>query len=80
MSQRAYNRQQSEKALKRARKVAKRWVPKDPATAEHIAHKLRDTPKLCSCHMCRNPRRSGWNKSDAKLTMQERRAKDKETT
>lgn len=30
--------------------------------------------KGCSCHMCRNPRRSHFHKGDQKLTMQERRA------
>lgn len=30
--------------------------------------------KACSCHLCRNPRRSIHHKGKEKLTMQERRA------
>jgi hypothetical protein len=33
----------------------------------------KDTTKLCSCSMCRNPRHSGWYNSGDQLTMQERR-------
>lgn len=29
---------------------------------------------VCSCQMCRNPRRSSFNSREARLTMQERRA------
>lgn len=37
---------------------------------------LRNTTKLCSCHMCGNPRHSVYSKGDKRLTMQERKAKD----
>ncbi len=33
--------------------------------------------KLCSCHMCRNPRHSGFNKGTGRLTLQERKADEK---
>ena len=36
------------------------------------SYRRRDTTKICSCHMCGNPRRVEWNKKD-KLTMQERK-------
>ena len=32
---------------------------------------LGNTGKPCSCEMCRNPRRSGWNVGKHKLTIQE---------
>ena len=38
--------------------------------------KLAENRKLCSCHMCRNPRRSAWYKGEGKLTMQEKKMKE----
>ena len=35
--------------------------------------KTAENRKPCSCHMCRNPRHSGWYKGEGKLTMQEKR-------
>lgn len=81
---RAYNRDQSKKALKRAKKVVTiGWnidERKEPKAVDKLAHRLRDNPKKCSCDMCRNPRRSGYNKGVDKLTMQERRAAGKATS
>lgn len=37
------------------------------------AHKVADNITVCSCQMCRNPRRSTWHSGDESLTMQERR-------
>lgn len=37
---------------------------------------LRDTTKICSCSMCRNPRHSLYSKGVTKLTMQERKANE----
>lgn len=33
--------------------------------------------KRCSCHMCGNPRHSGFNKGTGRLTLQERKANEK---
>lgn len=69
-----YNRFQSDKALRKARNIVKRWQITDPRVADRIAHRLRDNRKQCSCEMCRNPRRSKWAKKNCKLTIHERRA------
>lgn len=34
--------------------------------------RFKEQPKLCSCFMCRNPRRNRWAKKD-RLTIAERR-------
>lgn len=34
--------------------------------------RFKEQPKLCSCFMCRNPRRVSWNKKE-QLTLAERR-------
>jgi hypothetical protein len=36
-----------------------------------------DTMKRCSCSMCCNQRRSSWNDNLTKLTLQERKDKDR---
>lgn len=41
-----------------------------------IARLLRNTTKLCSCSMCRNPRRNRYNRGKARYTIQEIRAYD----
>lgn len=78
-----YNRHKDEVALDRARKRVKqennRWdqsTPADIAKLEKRAHHLKDTPHPCSCHMCCNPRRSGWSKGGSKLTLQERKTQN----
>lgn len=35
--------------------------------------KMAETRHPCSCHVCRNPRHSGFHKGKEKMTMQERR-------
>lgn len=72
----AYNRHQAEKALKKARKLATRFIPNDPVAAEKNAHRMRDNRKPCSCNMCRNPRRSIYYKGKGKLTLQELKARE----
>lgn len=49
-----------------------------PNEEDKLLHqkKTAENRKPCSCHMCRNPRHSGWNKD--KLTMQEKRIKESE--
>jgi hypothetical protein len=53
-----------EKFVKRAKKLY-------PDNA--VPQKFADYRTPCSCHMCRNPRHSGYVKGSAKATMQERR-------
>ena len=43
--------------------------------AHRMARKLRDNLAVCSCSMCRNPRRSDWSSGKERLTIQERRVK-----
>lgn len=71
-----YNRSQSEKALQKARKLARRFIPNDPESAEKNAHRMRDNRKICSCNMCRNPRHSIYYKGKGKLTLQELKARE----
>lgn len=40
--------------------------------------KTAENRKPCSCHMCRNPRHSGFHKGKEKLTMQEKRFEEYE--
>jgi len=52
-----------------------KWLTSEKERADFIekeAQIRRDTTKLCSCIMCKNPRRANWSKKD-KLTMQERK-------
>lgn len=42
--------------------------------ARNQARRLRDHLAVCSCSMCRNPRRSGWLSNTEKRTIQERKA------
>ena len=51
---------------------------KDGATEEELKKwygRFRDNAAICSCSMCMNPRRGGWE-SKYPLTMQERKAED----
>lgn len=43
-----------------------------PNTEKQVARYV-DTPCPCSCHMCRNPRRSGFTSKSERGTIQERR-------
>jgi hypothetical protein len=40
-------------------------------------HIYADNLRVCSCDLCRSPRKSRLCKGESKLTLQERRAKDK---
>lgn len=76
---REYNRQQSSKALQKARMLANRLVrftPNPSAIVEKMAHRLRDNRTPCSCDMCCNPRRSKFTHGRDKLTLQERKVLD----
>ncbi len=42
--------------------------------AEMHGRRFHDNLQACSCDMCCNPRRSGWNSPRYRLTNQERRA------
>lgn len=44
---------------------------------EKIARIKANHGKLCSCHMCRNPRHSRFFKGQQRLTLQERKANEK---
>lgn len=72
MKNRAYTRSQSEKALNKARKIAKKLVPENSQVAEKIAHQIRDNRNSCSCEMCRNPRTAKHTRGKGKKTIQER--------
>lgn len=56
---------------KAVRVYAKRTLRGDDPTR---FAKLADNITVCSCHMCRNPRRSAFHSGSERLTMQERRA------
>lgn len=76
---REYNRQQSSKALQKARTIANRLVrftPNPSAIVEKMACRLRDNRTPCSCDMCCNPRRSKFTHGRDKLTLQERKVMD----
>jgi hypothetical protein len=44
----------------------------EPLTGKSLGLTV-NSPQLCSCAMCGNPRRTGWNSGPDKLTIQERR-------
>lgn len=48
------------------------WMSEEDR-AKHIKQ-IAENRHPCSCHMCRNPRHSGFHKGKEKLTMQERKA------
>ena len=59
-----------QRMLRKARKLGKSWSVRD---VEWFAVRVADNLKMCSCHMCRSPRRSQYSRSMEKLTMQERK-------
>jgi hypothetical protein len=83
MRNRAFRRHNHEKAIKKTEKFAwvkailePRWRPateEDKKTYEKMVRRHCENRKKCSCESCRNPRRSDWNKTDEKMTLQERR-------
>ena len=68
-----YNRNQEEKAFKKAKKIVEGWEVED---IDNAAHKLKSNRKKCSCAMCRNPRTSKLTKGKGKFTIQERKANE----
>jgi hypothetical protein len=48
-------------------------VSGDPAKVSELARRIRDHRSVCSCQMCRNPRRSSLTKGSERKTIQERR-------
>jgi len=81
-----YNKEKRGKRIDEKKRNLKKWlrVIKDwywfdntPESDKlYHARKYASHGKLCSCDGCCNPRRSGYNKTREKLTMQERRFKD----
>lgn len=61
---------QKKRKVEHAEKVLKEWGVTNPYEAKEQAKKLADNLKVCSCEACRNPRHSGYAKSQ-KLTTQE---------
>lgn len=68
------------KWLKRERVKAKRSGVRFTNEWEKDAHIEANHGKRCSCHMCCNPRHSGFNKGTGRLTLQERKAHEKYRT
>ena len=64
------------KWLKRERVKAKRSGVRFTEDHEKIARIEANHGKLCSCHMCRNPRTSDWTKGKEKLTLQEHKTRN----
>lgn len=52
---------------------SKFWFGSEESREEHIK-RVAENRHPCSCHVCRNPRHSGFHKGKEKLTMQERKA------
>lgn len=66
-----------QKWLKRERVKAKESGERFTIEDEKKAHKEANHGKLCSCHMCRNPRHSKFYRGLNRLTIQERKADEK---
>lgn len=56
----------------KAKEIGERFTIED----EKKAHKEANHGKLCSCHMCRNPRHSKFYRGLNRLTIQERKANE----
>lgn len=69
---RALRRHHRVRMLNRALKSFK-WED-DPDYQLWRARRSFNNMAICSCWMCKNERRNGWNANFTKLTMQERRA------
>ena len=65
------------KWLNRKRKQVQRSGERFSLNDEKNAHIEANHGKRCSCHMCGNPRHSGFNKGTGRLTLQERIANEK---
>lgn len=65
------------KWMRRERVKAKRSGDRFTIEDEKRARIEANHGKRCSCHMCGNPRHSGFNKGIGRLTLQERKANEK---
>lgn len=73
---RAKRLRKKENAYRRAVKYLQRdyWYQQHPEMLIEHAKRRADNFKVCSCHMCGNPRRSLWVSSEERMTMGERKA------
>ena len=73
--------------IQKVRNVAK-WMRREISKANRVGERFTkdhekvarieaNHGKLCSCHMCCNPRHSGFHKGTGRLTLQERKANEK---
>lgn len=65
------------KWMRRERVKAKESGERFTIESEKRAKIEANHGKRCSCHMCCNPRHSGFNKGPGRLTLQERKANEK---
>jgi hypothetical protein len=65
------------KHIERLKKARAHYWGRNLTNDAKALGKLAHTAALCSCEMCCNPRRSGFNKGKGRLTMQELRHLDK---
>jgi hypothetical protein len=75
-NRRALRRHQNARYLARAKRIATQWAflpAEETEWIERTARLIRDNRKPCSCHMCRNGRRSPYARGLGLLTIQERR-------
>lgn len=75
MRNRAWRRYQRQRMQRHAQYILYHRLSFDKEDALHYAPYWRDNLKKCSCWMCGNPRRNGWDR-EARYTMQERRVVD----
>ena len=69
---RALRRHHRARMFTRALNKVRRWHP-DQEWITWYAHRVADNMAICSCEMCKNPRRSGWTPKFERMTMQERK-------
>ena len=68
---RALRRHHKERMKAKARHICtKIWREKNLSVIKRLT-KNADNLKMCSCEMCRNPRRSGWYKGKRGWTLKE---------
>jgi hypothetical protein len=65
------------KWMRREKVKAKESGVRFDGESEKVARIEANHGKLCSCHMCCNPRHSGFSKGQQRLTLQERKANEK---
>lgn len=73
-SRRALRLHHLDRVARKARLIARLTsYSDDPEKIAKLARRIRDHRCVCSCQMCRNPRRSTLTKGSHKRTIQERR-------